>query len=155
MQLRPLYISIIGAPVAAWALYGCLVLGAVQPDVAGIAAIAWGSCWIVIARLGSGRGGVSASMRGGAILTSLFLPLPVYVLTLSAEWLGFLPVSVGLPMFAMLCSAAPLLFWSMALRPRRRRRNSQPMMVMQFNHFEPRASAGSIPPRTSTMRRIV
>lgn len=94
-------------------------------------------------------------MRGGAIITSLFLPVPTYLLTIAAQWLAFLPASVGLPMFGILCSSAPLFFWSLTLKSQRRRRNSGPMLVMDWHHYDSNAPAGSIPPRTSSMRRAM
>ena len=147
MQIRPRTIAIVGAPLAAWALFGCLTLSGMAPDYAGAIAFAWAFFWILIARIASGRGGVPGSMRRGAIVASLFCPLPVYLLSLAADGLAVLPSQVGLPMFATLFGTAPLLLWLLSLRPRRKGRNSGPLMVMQWHEYDPHAPAGSIPPR--------
>lgn len=155
MHMQPVSIAIIGAPVGAWALYGCLSLAGVSNEAAVTAGTAWAVFWMAMARFGTHRGGVAGSMLGGAIVTSLFAPLPIYLLTIASAWLSFVPVGVGLPMFTTLCSAAPLLFWIMALKPRRRRQPTAPLMVMQFTQYNPRQPAASLPPRNSTMRRAV
>ncbi len=155
MPIRPRALAVIGAPLAGWALFGCLTLAEVGTESAGALAVLWSVFWVAAGWLGTRRGGLTASLRGGAIVTSLLLPVPTYLLTLGAAWLALVPSAVGLPMFAILCSSAPLFFWSLTVKSKRRQRNSGPMMVMDWHHYDSQAPAGSIPPRNSSMRRAI
>jgi hypothetical protein len=141
--------------MAAWAFFGCLALADVSSANATALAVVWAALWIALGWVGTQRSGVTASMRAGAILTSMFLPIPVYLLTVASAWLTLIPSSAGLPMFALLCSSAPMFFWSLTLKNRRRRRHSGPMLVMSWHHYQSKAPESAIPPRTSQFRRAI
>src|SRR4051812_9214148 len=119
--------TIVGAPFAGWALFGCLCLMGADVGLAGTLGMTWAIVWIGVSWLGTRRAGVSGAMQSGAILTSLFLPIGIYFMSLGTSWLLGIPEDATVPMFAVLLSSAPLYFWTLAVRTRRRRRASGPM----------------------------
>ncbi|HEX9484441.1 MAG TPA: hypothetical protein VF929_07660 [Gemmatimonadaceae bacterium] len=150
ISMRSNAAAILGAPIASWALYSCLSLVPISADVAGVLAVAWGVFWLGLAQFSAVRS-VRHGMRptrAAAIFTSLFLPVPVYALTIASDMLEFVPVSVALPMFATLCASAPLLLWIMSFRPRGRRRASMPVVAVEWKQYTPSAPKGVIPPRS-------
>jgi hypothetical protein len=119
---------ILGVPVASWAVFGCLSLLGVPFDRAGAIAVGWGIAWLALSHFGrpprwSTRDGRSARRRSsrsiwnGAIAASLFLPIPVYGIALLLESLQLAPVTLTLPLFAVLGLPAPTALWWMTLWP--------------------------------------
>src|SRR5262249_51765919 len=149
MRFHHRSLTIIASPIAAWALFACLTLIGVGSDVSGIGAVVWGVLWIGVAWVRVRSGGLSGSLRGGAIGATLLVPVPVFLLTELVDILASIPASVAVPMFSVLCSAAPLLLWTLTLRQKQGRRRSEPMLVIPWHQYDPHAPAGAIPPRTT------
>lgn len=118
--------AVLGSPIASWALFGCLTLAGLSWQTAGALALAWGAFWIGLSQLDGLARWISRRTRAprrsvrrrvrDAILATLFLPLPVYVLALVIDWFALAPNSVTVTMLAMLVVPVPLVFWWAALR---------------------------------------
>ena len=154
---------ILGAPLACWGLFGCLVLLGQNADVAGAISVIWGALWLALVhfrrtphwtasdrRQGTRRSG--RTVWNGAVLASLFLPLPVYFLALCFEYIGLAQVTLTIPMFAVLGLPAPAALWWMALWPVTDR-DEVTLVPMGWRHYTPAAPAGVIPPRNSGLLR--
>lgn len=154
---------ILGAPLACWGLFGCLTLLGQNPDVSGIIAVMWGVLWLALVHFRrsphwTARDRTAAPRRSGrtvwnaAVLTSLFLPLPVYFLALLFQYIGLAQVTLTIPLFAVLALPAPASLWWMALRPVTDR-DEVVLVPVGWRHYTPEAPAGVIPPRNSGLRR--
>ena len=157
---------ILGAPVASWATFGCLGLEGVHTETAGIVAVVWGLFWLVVGLLApsrrrAGRQGRSElRYRSGrarayfrvAVASTMLVPVPVYLLALGANALGFAAPNVTLPMFAILGAPAPLVFWWMALRPSDAEFD-RAINPIGFHRYE--TPLVQQPPRNSFVRRAV
>lgn len=162
--------AILGAPIACWALYGCLLLADVDADVAGASAIVWGVFWLALLQFGRSlafgrshgvvREGPVVRRPGGralrthfghAVLASLFLPIPIYALSLLFDAVHVMPFSVTLPLFAMLGTSAPATFWWTVFRPEPKR-DDRILVLGGWHPVERTAPAGVIPPRNSSAR---
>ena len=154
---------ILGAPLACWGLFGCLTLLGQSADAAGLGALVWGVVWLAVAHIGRKPRALSrdrkyARRRGarsvwnGAVLTSVFLPLPVYLAALLLEYMGLAQVSVTVPLFAVLCVPAPLALWWMAIWPAVAP-VEETLAPLGWREYRPQVPAGIIPPRNSSMRR--
>lgn len=127
--MRTIPLAILGAPFAAWALYGCLVVVGVPTGAAVTLGALWAALWLAIAHLGPGarlfrrRRGTARGAPGGrgawagAVLGSFFLPIPVVAVSLGLEWLRVAPAALTLPLVAMLAVPVPAAFWWMLLWP--------------------------------------
>ena len=156
---------ILGTPIACWGLFGCLMLLGQNADVAGVAAGMWGALWLALVHFRkpphwTARDRGRTNRRGGrtvwngAVLASLFLPLPVYFLALFFERIGIAQVALTIPLFAVLGLPAPATLWWMALVPSAER--DEVMLVpLGWRPFTPHAPSSAIPPRTPGMRRAV
>ena len=169
-NMRSKALAILSAPIACWALYGCLVLADVDGDVAGVAAVLWGVFWLVLlqfgreADYGNSRGIVrdgpiahrprGRSVRANfthAILASLCLPIPVYLLAVVLDAAGLMPATVSLPLFAIMGASAPLSVWWMVIRPEPKR-DKHIIVLGAWHAVESAAPTGVIPPRNSSAR---
>jgi hypothetical protein len=158
--MRTVTLAILGAPFAAWALHGCLALLGLGELPAIAAAVVWGAAWLTVAHLGPNtrllrrrRGDTSRGAPGGrgvwtgAVLTSLFLPLPVYGLGVALEWLDVAPASLTLPLLLMLALPAPGAMWGMLLWPGTSDREGEIIKPLGWRRYTPHAPSGVIPPR--------
>ena len=158
--MRTVPIAILGAPFAAWALHGCLLILGVAEGPAVAVAIAWGVVWLAIVHMGPSaklfRRRRTSTSRGtpggrgvwtGAVLGSFFLPMPVYVLSLACEWLSFASASLALPLFAMLALPLPGALWWMLLRPATDDGDGEIIHPLGWRRYTPHAPHGVIPPR--------
>lgn len=156
-------IAILGSPFACWAMYGCLEMLGLTGLPAVVAAIAWGVVWLAVAHLGrdsvlvrrrrSMRGRGVPGGRGvwsGAVLGSLFLPLPAYVITLLLEQLELVPVAVALPVLAILSLPAPTALWWMTLWPAAM--EDEMLRPIGWRRLTPHAPSSAIPPRNGPRR---
>lgn len=157
--MRTVPLAILGAPFAAWALYGCLAILGVAAPAAVVLAALWGVLWLAIVHLGPAwkllRRRRGAGMRGapggrgawsGAVLCSLFLPIPVYVASVGLEWLEFAPAALTLPLLAMLAIPLPAALWWMLLWPSSTDREGEIIHPLGWRRFTPHAPSGVIPP---------
>jgi hypothetical protein len=160
--MRTATIAILGSPFACWALHGCLEIMGVADGRAILVSIAWGILWLAVAHIGGrvrlarlmrvdqpirrrgARGG--RGMWAGAVLSSCFLPLPVWLLTLLFDRLHIAPASMMLPVFALLALPVPTALWCMLLRPSSDG-NEEIMRPLGWRRYTPHAPAGVIPPR--------
>lgn len=158
--MRTVTIAILGAPFAAWGLHGCLLLFGLPELPAIVAAILWGIAWLVVAHLGPNagllrrrRGGASRGAPGGrgvwtgAVLGSLFLPLLVYALAVTLEWLDVASASLTLPLLLMLALPMPGAMWWMLLWPGTTDREGEIIKPLGWRRYTPHAPSGAIPPR--------
>ncbi len=129
--MRTALIAILGTPAACWAALGCAtLLGVHGPDAVAVA-VGWGALWLSVVHLGYApaflarrrramRGRGARSTRGvwsAAVLGSLLLPLPVYLLADVFQRLHLAPATLTLPMLLMLAIPAPAALWWMTLWP--------------------------------------
>lgn len=165
VTMRTATIAILGSPFACWAMYGCLTLLGIGAMPAAVAAIVWGVLWLAIVHLGRNASLLRRrrSMRGrgvpggrgvwtGAVLSSLFLPLPLYLLTALADRTQLAPVAVALPVLALLALPAPTALWWMTLWPVAQR-DEEVLRPIGWRRYTPHASSASIPPRGGTRPR--
>jgi hypothetical protein len=157
--MRTVPLAILGAPFAAWALHGCLLVLGLPAAPAAVIAMAWAVLWLAIVhlgpsaklfrrRLGAGDRGIPGG-RGiwtGAVLGSFFLPIPVYGFSVAFEWLDIASAALTLPLFAMLSLPLPAAFWWMLLRPSTDR-EGEIIHPLGWRRFTPHAPSGVIPPR--------
>ena len=148
-------IAILGAPFAAWAMYGCLaILGVTAPVSATLAAL-WSVAWLAIAhrapasklfrrRRAGARGGRGA--WSGALLCSFFLPVPVYALAVLLEWLQLASATVTLPVLTMLALPLPAALWWMLLWPSSTDVEGEIIHPLGWRRYTPHAPSGVIPP---------
>ncbi len=118
---------ILGGPIAAWALYGCLTLAGLSWHAAGTIALAWGALWIGLSQLHGLARRISRETRASrrairrrlmnAILATLFVPLPVYMLALVLQWFALAPAAVTVIMLATLVVPVPFILWWAVLKP--------------------------------------
>ena len=160
--------AILGAPIACWALYGCLMMAEVNADIAGALAVIWGVPWLALAHFGHAPRWVTRTRRSGrrygsrtgrahwngAVLASLFIPVPIYFVTVIFEWTNLMPISAALPMVAILASAAPAAFWWIALTPPPPHEEGVVLPIARVRNV-PDARRSVIPPRTTAVRRAV
>ncbi|MEP6617816.1 MAG: hypothetical protein ABJE47_00820 [bacterium] len=146
-------------------MFGCLVLLGQNADASGIISVIWGVLWLALVhfrrpphwtardrRPSNRRSG--RTVWNGAVLASLFLPLPVYLLALFFESIGLAQVTLTIPLFAVLALPAPAALWWMALWPVTAR-DEIVLVPSGWRHFTPQAPVGVIPPRNSGMRRAI
>lgn len=133
---------ILGGPIASWALYGCLTLAGLSWHAAGAIALAWGALWIGLSQLHGVARRISRETRASrrairrrlmnAILATLFVPLPVYILALVLQWFALAPAAVMVTMMATLLVPVPFMFWWAAFKPAEPRdENMMPVLVYQ------------------------
>ena len=158
--MRTVPIAILGAPFAAWAFHGCLLVLGAGEGLAIAAAAAWGVLWLAIVHLGPSakpfRRRQTSKSRGtpggrgvwtGAVLGSFFLPMPVYVLSLLCQWLDVASASLTLPLFTMLALPLPGALWWMLLRPATDDSDGEIIHPLGWRRYTPHAPSGVIPPR--------
>jgi hypothetical protein len=158
--MRTVTIAILGAPFAAWALHGCLLFLGVTEASAVAAAVVWGVLWLSVAHLGRSsklfRRRRSAEARGapggrgvwtGAVLSSFFLPVPIYGLAIGFEWLNVASASLTVPAFTLLALPLPSALWWMLLWPRVADRDGEIIHPLGWRRYTPHAPSGVIPPR--------
>ena len=161
--MRTIPLAILGAPFAAWALYGCLaILGATTPAAVMLAAL-WAALWLAIAHLGPSprlfrrrRGAGTRGGRGawsGAVLCSFFLPIPIYAASLFLEWLRVAAASFALPLLAMLALPLPVALWWMLLWPSSTDREGEIIHPLGWRRFTPHAPHGVIPPNKRSQKQ--
>lgn len=119
--------TILGGPIASWALYGCLALAGMSWQAAGFLALAWGAFWIGLSHLERLPRWIARAARArrrsvrrrltDAILATLFLPLPVYAFALAIQWFEVAPATLTLSLLVVLALPVPVMFWWAALRP--------------------------------------
>jgi hypothetical protein len=158
--MRTIPLAILGAPFAAWALYGCLVIVGVPAAIAVAVAIAWALVWLSVVHLGPSaklfrrrRGPETRGARGGrgawsgAVLCTFFLPIPVCALSIGLQWLDVASASLTLPLLAMLAVPLPSALWWMLLFPGSTDREGEIIHPLGWRRFTPHAPSGVIPPR--------
>ena len=153
--MRTIPLAILGAPFAAWAMYGCLaVLGIPGPFAAMLAAL-WSVAWLAVAHLGptsklfrrrrtGTRGG--RGTWSGAVLCSYFLPIPVYALAVLLEWIQLASAALTLPVLAILALPLPAALWWMLLSPSSTDVEGEIIHPLGWRRYTPHASSGVIPP---------
>lgn len=161
--MRTITIAILGAPFAAWALHGCLILLGAPEGAALIAGAAWGTFWLVAAHLGPNarflrrrRGDGSRGIPGGrgvwtgAVLGSLLLPIPVVAIAVLLEWLDLAAPPLTLPLLAILALPVPGAMWWMLLFPGPAHREGDIVRPPGWRRFTPHVPSRVIPsPRTT------
>ena len=165
--MRTIPLAILGAPFAAWALYGCLAILGAEAPVAVVLAALWGLLWLAIAHLGPTarlfrrrRGAGSRGTPGGrgawsgAVLCSLFLPIPVYAASVTLEWLRVAPAGFALPLLAMLALPLPAALWWMVLWPSSTDREGEIIHPLGWRRFTPHAPSVVIPPRKGSQDQV-
>ena len=154
--MRTITLAIVGAPFAAWALHGCLVILGLGGMLAFGASAAWGVAWLAIAHVGpnakifrrraSGSRGIPGG-RGvwtGAVLGSSFLPLPVYAVSVGLEWLRIADASLTLPLIGMLALPVPGALWGMLLWPSPADQDGEMVRPPGWRKFTPHVSSRAI-----------
>ena len=138
----------------------------VHSETAGLAGVVWGLLWLVVgllapsrrrsARAGHGevryRSGRARAYFRVAVASTMLVPVPVYLLAVAANALGFAAPSVTLPMFSILGAPAPLVFWWMALSPSDAEYD-RAIDPIGFHRYE--TPLVQQPPRNSLARRAV
>jgi hypothetical protein len=155
----------LGTPAACWAVFGCASLLDAGDAVGLSAAVAWGIVWLAVAyvvptprfvlrRVHAMRGRGARSLRGvwqAAVLSSLCLPLPVYLLAWLFARLHVAPSSLTLPMLAMLAVPAPAALWWMTLWPATEREEEMLRPVTRRS-YRPMVSSTITPRHGSALR---
>jgi hypothetical protein len=160
--MRTITLAILGAPFAAWAMYGCIaILGLPAPAGVVLAAL-WGALWLAVAHLGptsklfrrrrGTRGGRGA--WSGAVLCSFFLPVPLYALSILVEWIDVAPASLTLPLLAMLAVPLPASLWWMLLWPSSTDVEGEIIHPLGWRRYTPHAPSGVIPGEGSSKPRL-
>jgi hypothetical protein len=161
--MRTIPLAILGAPFASWALTGCLAaLGVPSVAAVGLAAL-WGALWLVVVhlgpasklfrrRLGSGARGTPGGRGGwsGAVLCSLYLPIPVYALAVLLEWADVASASLTLPVLAILAAPLPAALWWMLLWPSSTDREGEIIHPLGWRRYTPHVPNAVIPPRKTS-----
>lgn len=164
--MRTIPLAILGAPFAAWTLYGCLaVLGVPAPLAVAITAL-WCTLWLAVVHLGpgfklfprrlrSGGRGIPGGRGGwsGAALCSFFLPIPVWGASALLEWIDVAPAALTLPLLSMLAVPLPAALWWMLLWPSSTDRDGEIIHPLGWRRFTPHAPSGVIPPRKGSERQ--
>ena len=158
--MRTFPLAILGAPFASWALYGCLAGLGAPSTVAVVLAALWGAFWLAVVhlgptsklfrkRLGSGARGTPGG-RGtwsGAVLCSLFVPIPIYALATLLEWADVAAAPLTLPLLAMLAVPFPGALWWMLLWPSSTDREGEIIHPLGWRRYTPHAPSAVVPPR--------
>jgi hypothetical protein len=132
--MRSSVIAILGTPLACWGVLGCLNLLGVPGSTAIVGTVLWGMFWLTVVHVGRsprfnaryrrdyrGRGSRNGrQLWNSAVASSLFLPLPVYLLSAMFELLHIAPSALTIPIFALLALPAPLSLWWMVVSPAER-----------------------------------
>lgn len=159
--MRTSTIAIVIAPLACWAVLGCAALAGMNNGMAIAAAVLWGATWLTVAHAGRGlysssrhrsqrrgRNRTTHAIWRGAVMSSLLLPIPVYLLTILFDRLQIAPTSVTLPMFAMLALPAPASLWWTVLCPASDL-DDETLTPIGWHRYTPHAPMSVIPPRNS------
>jgi hypothetical protein len=160
--MRTISLAILGAPFAAWAMYGCLAILGIPGPAAATIAVLWSVLWLAVAHRGpaskwlrrrraGARGGHGA--WSGALLCSYFLPVPVYASSALLEWIQLASAGVTLPVIAMLALPLPAALWWMLLWPSSTDVEGEIIHPLGWRRFTPHAPSGVIPPSRSSEPR--
>jgi len=159
--MRTVPLAILGAPFAAWALYGCLVVLGVPATAAVVLAILWGVLWLAVVHLGPNvkpfrRRRTASPARGapggrgawaGAVLGSFFLPIPIFAISVVLEWLEVASAALTLPLVAMLAVPLPAALWWMLLWPASDDADGEIIHPLGWRRFTPHVPTRLVPPR--------
>lgn len=162
--MRTVPLAILGAPFAAWALYGCLAILGVPATAAVALAVLWGTLWLAIVHLGPNakffrRRRASRGVPGGrgawagAVLGSFFLPIPVFALSFALEWLDVASAALTLPLVAMLVVPLPAALWWMLLWPATDDPDGEIIHPLGWRRFTPHVPTRLVPPRKGPTSR--
>jgi hypothetical protein len=158
--MRTIPLAILGAPFAAWALYGCLVVVGTPAAAAVVLAVLWAVVWLTIVHLGPSaklfrrrRGTETRGTRGGrgawsgAVLCSFFLPVPVYLSSFALEWLQIASAALTMPLIAMLAIPLPAALWWMLLWPSSPDVDGEIIHPLGWRRYTPHVPTRLVPPR--------
>lgn len=158
--MRTSTLAILLSPLACWAVLGCAAMVGVDGNVAAAVAVLWGATWLTIVHAGrglyattgrrrsAGRARTTRTIWRGAVLSSLLLPIPVYLLTILFDRLQIAPTAVTFPMFAMLALPAPASLWWMVLCPAAEP-DDDTITPIGWHRYSPHAPMAAIPARGS------
>ena len=163
--MRTVPLAILGAPFAAWALYGCLAILGLPAIAAVVLAVLWGALWLAIVHLGPSarlfRHRRAARARGipggrgawaGAVLRSFFLPIPVLAISAALEWLQVASAALTLPLIAMLAVPLPAALWWMLLSPSSTDRDDEIIHPLGWRRFTPHVPTRLVAPKKEARR---
>ena len=164
--MRTVPLAILGAPFAAWALYGCLAILDVPATFAVVLAALWGALWLAIVHVGPNaklfRRRRASPARGapggrgawaGAVLGSFFLPIPVFALSFALDWLDVASAALTLPLVAMLAVPLPAALWWMLLWPPSDDRDGEIIHPLGWRRFTPHVPTRLVPSKKALGER--